>query len=97
MNGKIKKSNSTSRGGATYFFFLPFPRQSHGNVGWQCLLCPLPTPAAPLIYHRPGPLTKRIPDSRLVLSSDDGDLAVALTDQLTQVYVSHVGGSKQLM
>jgi hypothetical protein len=32
--------------------------QGKATGTWQCLWCPLPTPAAPLIYHRPGPLTK---------------------------------------
>jgi hypothetical protein len=34
--------------------------QGNATGTWQCLWCPLLAPAAPLIYHRPGPVDIRV-------------------------------------
>jgi hypothetical protein len=57
VNRKIKKSAGDPKG-IRLHLFCPFAKARPRTGTWQCLWCPLPTPAAPLIYHRPGPLTK---------------------------------------
>jgi hypothetical protein len=56
LNREIKSSAEDPKGMRLRLFLSICQGKATGT--WQCLWCPPPAPAAPLIYHRPGPLTK---------------------------------------
>jgi hypothetical protein len=51
----MRKAHHTLRG---FDYFISAFFQGKATGAWQRLWCPLSAPAAPLIYPRPGPLTK---------------------------------------